>query len=59
MRLVVLLITLPFCIRSAIFFHGCIIPGPLRPLARLFTRRIKPGKKRTVRSARIKPVISG
>ncbi|OPZ55315.1 MAG: hypothetical protein BWY89_01379 [Bacteroidetes bacterium ADurb.BinA012] len=56
-RPVVSLNTLPFLSRRERSFHGWNIPGPLRPEAMLFVRRITPGKKRAATTMSIKPAI--
>jgi hypothetical protein len=56
-KLVVVLITLPFLSRTQMFFQGWKSPGPFRPLAILFTRRMIPGKNNAVSTASNNPVI--
>jgi len=56
-RPVVSLNTLPFLNRTAISFHGWNIPGPLRPEAMLFVRRITPGKKKAATAMSTNPAI--
>lgn len=55
---VVPLNTLPFLRRTAISFSGWKIPGPLRPDAILFVRRMIPGKNSADMNIRITPGIS-
>jgi hypothetical protein len=55
---VVVLNTLPFRRSTRISLIGWKTPGPFRPEAMLFDRRIIPGKKRAEITMSTKPAIS-
>jgi len=54
---VLVLKTLPFLRSTEMSFRGWNMPGPFRPEAMLFVRRIIPGKNKAAITIRINPAI--